>query len=354
MANIVIAGAGVVGANIAYQLALRGAEGIVLAERGTVACGSTGKAIGGVRQQFSTRHEVELAKESIQFFETLGADLFIQSGYLFFATTEAGLAELHHRRESQLALGVPVEKVDTKKIAALAPGVNTNDILGGVYCAKDGLADPPAVAREIVKRAAELGVDVREHTDPISIHTKILVVAMGCYTNAIVKSFGVELPLRPLVRQIIETEPMADLYERLPMVIDTETGFHFRRKGDRILIAMGDPVPRWQMQESVDERLIPDRMQRFAHRYKNGDAARVARAWAGLYDMTPDAHPIIGKVAENLYVACGFSGHGFMTSPAVGRAVAEEIQDGGTTIDLRPFRLERFSGGAHFTNEVIL
>ncbi|MBI3819104.1 MAG: FAD-binding oxidoreductase [Planctomycetes bacterium] len=354
MANIVIAGAGAAGINIAYHLALRGAKNIIIAEPGTVACGSTGKAIGGVRQQFSTAHEVRMTQESIQFFEMLGKELFYQVGYLFFATTEAGMAELEARRRLQLPLGVPVERVDRARIRQLAPGLNTKDILGGLYCAKDGLADPPAVAREILARAVGLGVDVREHTDPLSIPAAKLVIALGSYSVQLAEKLNLTFPIRPLVRQLIETEAIADLPDRLPMIIDTETGFHFRRKRDRAVIAMGDPSPRWQYNESVDESIVPDRMLRFAERFPPGAGARVSRAWAGLYDMTPDAHPILGKINDNIYAACGFSGHGFMKSPAVGRALAEEILDGRSSIDIDPFRFERFANGAHFESDIIL
>lgn len=354
MENIVIAGAGAIGANIALQLALRGAKNIIIAEPGTVACGSTGRAIGGVRQQFSTPLEVKLTQQSIQFFETLGPDLFLQVGYLFFATTDAGMAELEERYKKQRPLGVPVEKLSKLQIAQVAPGVCVDDMLGALYCSKDGLADPPAVAREIVRRAVALGVEVREHTDPLSIPAKTIIIALGSYSPAMAEKLNIQLPVRPLVRQLIETTPLDGLDARLPMVIDTETGFHFRRKNDRVLIAMGDPEPRWQFEETVNESVIPDRMSRFARRYKNGAAARVSRAWAGLYDMTPDAHPILGHVKDNIYVACGFSGHGFMKSPAVGRAMAELILDGQSGIDISPFALSRFDGGVHFPDDVLL
>jgi sarcosine oxidase subunit beta len=354
MANIVIAGAGIVGANIAYQLAQRGAKGIVLADLDTVASGSTGRAIGGVRQQFSTPEEVRLTQQSIQFFESLGRDFFQQVGYLFFARTEQGMAELAARVAVQSPLGVPVELVTPDRIAALAPGVATGDLRGGAYCAKDGLADPPAVCREIVQKAVRLGVEVVERTDPLAIPATTYVIASGCYSVPMAKKFHIDLPIRPLVRQLIETTPMASLSERLPMVIEVESGFHFRRKQDRILVAMGDEVPRWQWEQTVDEGVIPDRMRRLAERFPAAREVGVSRAWAGLYDMTPDAHPILGKVADGLFMACGFSGHGFMQSPAVGMALAGEILDGASPIDISHFRLDRFARGGHFGETIIL
>ena len=140
MARIVIAGAGAIGASIAYQLALRGADDVVLADRARIASGSTGKAMGGVRQQFSTAPEVRLARASIGFFQDLGSPYFEQVGYLFFATTEDGLETLERRAELQRGLGVPVERVDASRIA----GLNADDVLGAVACWEDGVAEPAA------------------------------------------------------------------------------------------------------------------------------------------------------------------------------------------------------------------
>ena len=140
----------------------------------------------------------------------------------------------------------------------------------------------------------------------------------------------------------------------LPMVVEAETGFHFRRRGDRLVIAMADAEPRWGFDTTVDESVFDDRLARLAHRFPPAAGARIADAWAGLYDMTPDAHPILGRVGDGVYAACGFSGHGFMQSPAVARAIAEEILDGASTFDLSPYRLERFAGGGAFPETVIL
>jgi glycine/D-amino acid oxidase-like deaminating enzyme len=346
MARIVVAGSGSVGACIAYHLALLGARDVVLADRAEIASGSTGKAMGGVRQQFSTAAEVQLARESIAFFEELGPSWFQQVGYLFLATTRDGLGELEARRELQVELGVPVERVDPRLVA----GLNVDDVLGAVFCATDGVADPPRLTREVVRRSAELGVDVRDHTDARELEHDLLVIAAGAYSG----EFGVELPIRPLARQLLETEPIHDLADDLPMVIEAETGFHFRRHGDCLRIAMVDAEPRWGFEETVDESVFGDRLERLAHRYPPAANVGIARAWAGLYDMTPDAHPIIGPVGEGLYAACGFSGHGFMQSPAVGRAVAEELVYGESEIDLRPYRLERFDEDASFPEALVL
>ena len=354
MARIAVAGAGAIGASIAYHLALRGARDVLLVDRAEIASGSTGQAMGGIRQQFSTAAEVRLARESIRFFEELGPGFFHQVGYLFLATSEPGLAELEERRALQQSLGVPVERAGAEEIAGLAPGVAADDVLGAVFCREDGVADPPSVARELVRRAGEGGVGVRERTPVEELKADVVVIACGAFSAEVARGYGVELPVRPLCRQLFETTPLRGLPEALPMVLEAETGFHFRRRGAALRVAMPDPEPRWTAEPSADESLLPDRLERLARRFPAAAEAGVGRAWAGLYDMTPDAHPIIGFVSEGVYAACGFSGHGFMQSPAVGRAVAEELLGGASELDLGPYRLERFASGAVFPEEVVL
>ncbi len=349
---ILVAGAGAIGAGIAYRLALGGASDVVLCDRGEVAGGSTSRAMGGVRQQFATAAEVRLARESIAFFAELGPPFFDQVGYLFLATTEAGLEALEERRAVQAGLGVPVESVD----ASFVEGLETNDVLGAVFCAEDGVADPAAVARELARRAAELGVEVREGTSAEGLldDADSLVIACGPWSAALASRVGVELPVRPLCRQLLATESSSRLPAGLPMVVESESGFHFRRRGDRLVLAMADPEPRWGFETVVDESVFDDRLARIAHRFPRAAGLGIGEAWAGLYDMTPDAHPILGRVADGVYAACGFSGHGFMQSPAVAAAVAEEILRGTSALDLGPYRLERFTADVPFPETLVL
>lgn len=346
MARIVIAGAGAVGASIAYHLALFDARDVVLADIGEIAGGATGKAMGGFRQQFSSAAEVRLARDSATLFRELGRPLFEQVGYMFVATTERGLARLRERAAMQRDLGVPVEDVDASRVR----GLRTDDVLGAVACWEDGVAEPGEVTRELVRRAAERGVTVREHTDARMVPHDVLVVACGAASPQLLP----ELPIRPLVRQLVDVGPVAALPAELPMTIEEETGFHFRRRGDALRLAMTEPSARWHDREEVDRALVEDWRRRLAHRYPPAAGAPVVRAWAGLYDMTPDAHPIIGWIGDGVYAACGFSGHGFMQSPAVGRAVAEELVRGNSELDLSPYRLERFGGDEVFPETLVL
>jgi sarcosine oxidase, subunit beta len=350
MARIVVAGSGAIGASVAYQLALLGADDVVVAERGELVSGSTARAMGGVRQQFSTPAEILLARESIAFLTELGPQFFRQVGYLFLATSEPGLADLEERRGLQNSLGVPVERVDPSVVGGLA----VDDVLGATCCWSDGVADPGAVAREVLRRAEALGVELLEHTPAEGVEGDVLVVACGPWSPELARAAGVELPIRPLCRQLLETSRLPELPEELPMVVEAETGFHFRRRGDRLVLAMSDPEPRWTFDTTVDESLFADRLERLVRRYPPAEGATIENAWAGLYDMTPDAHPIVGLVADGVYAACGFSGHGFMQSPAVGRALAELILRGESSIDLSPYALERFEAGAVFPEHLVL
>jgi sarcosine oxidase subunit beta len=348
--RIVVAGAGAIGASIAYHLTRREPRDVVLCDLAEVASGSTGKAMGGVRQQFSTEAEVRLAQASIRFFARLGAPLFEQVGYLFLATTEEGLAALDERRIRQRALGVPVERVDPSVVA----GLRVDDVLGATTCREDGVGDPVGVTRHLVAEAVARGAGLRERTDAREVDGDVLVVACGPQSAEVAAARDVDLPIRPLCRQLLETAAIGALPARLPMTIEAETGFHFRRRGDRLVVAMVDREPRWGFEEWVDEDVIPDRLARLRHRYPAARETTIERAWAGLYDMTPDAHPIIGWVGDGVYAACGFSGHGFMQSPAVGEAAAAELLGEDPPFDLSPYRLDRFAEGAVFPETLVL
>jgi sarcosine oxidase, subunit beta len=346
VARIVIAGAGAIGASIAYHLSERGTDDrIVLCDRAEVASGATGKAMGGVRQQFTTAPEVRLAQSSARFFAELGPPLFEQVGYLFLATTDSGATDLEERVRIQRELGVPVEEVDPSFVSGLA----VDDVRAAVICREDGVADPTAVTRRLVNEARSRGVELREYTDARDLETDVLVVACGAGSPQLI-----DVPIRPLVRQLTETASVPGLPEDLPMIIEAETGFHFRRVDRGLRLAMGEPTMRWDEKPEVDESLVEDWLARLARRYPPAAGVAVSRSWAGLYDMTPDAHPIIGWVSEGFYAACGFSGHGFMQAPAVGRAVAEELLDGESTFDLTPFRIDRFAGEATFPETLVL
>mgnify|MGYP003694214205 CR=1 FL=1 len=230
MARIVVAGAGAAGASVAYHLSELGAEDVVLCDRGSDRRRCDGEGYGGVRQQFSTAAEVRLAQASIRFFEELGSPFFDQVGYLFLATTEAGLAELEERAELQRVSGSAAWwRPAPSAGAALRRRRSARSSAG-----EDGVADPPAVAGELVRRAAAGGVEVREGTDATKLAADVFVIAAGPWSAEVGRELGVELPIRPLCRQLLETEPIAGLPPELPMTVEAESGFHFRRRGERV------------------------------------------------------------------------------------------------------------------------
>jgi len=351
VARIVIAGAGAIGASIAYHLALaEGDHQVTLCDRNEVASGATGKAMGGVRQQFTTAPEVRLAQISARFFAELGPPLFEQVGYVFLATTPDGVTQLEERVGFQRGLGVPVEDVDPGFVA----GLRTDDVLKAVICREDGVADPAGVTKHLVREARGRGVELREYMDARELDADVLVIACGAGSPALAARHEVELPIRPLVRQLVDTRAVEGLPEDLPMIVEAESGFHFRRVDRGVRLAMGEPSPRWSDKPAVDEALTADWLKRLAYRYPGAAGVPLSRSWAGLYDMTPDAHPIIGWVAEGVYAACGFSGHGFMQAPAAGQAVAQELLGAKSSFDLSPYRLERFADGAIFPETLVL
>lgn len=250
------------------------------------------------------------------------------------------------RAVMQRGLGVEVVDVDAARI----PGVRHDDVHGAVACWSDSVAEPAEITKELVRRAARRGVEVREYTDARDVAHGVLVIACGASSAEL----WPELPIRPLCRQLVDVGPVADVPADLPMVVEAETGFHFRRRNDTLRLAMTEPTQRWTDRPEVDDALVEDWRARLAHRYPSAAGAPIVHAWAGLYDMTPDAHPIIGWVDDGVYAACGFSGHGFMQSPAVGRAVAEELLRGESKLDLSPYRLERFSGDEVFPETLVL
>src|SRR5438094_8263996 len=215
--------------------------------------------MGGFRQQFSTEAEVRLARESAKLFRELGPPLADAVGYLFLATTEPGWKRLRERALLQQALGVPIEEVDAARIA----GLETGDVVGAVACWEDGVAEPAEVTRELVRRAAEGGVEVREGTDARELEHDVLVIACG----AVSPELCPELPIRPLCRQLVDVGPVAGLPPDLPMTVEDETTFHFRRRGDTLRLAMTEPTPRWTRDELVDDDLVADCRARLVHRY---------------------------------------------------------------------------------------
>ncbi|CAN5469777.1 FAD-binding oxidoreductase [soil metagenome] len=382
-ADIVIIGSGIVGSSVAYHLAEAGCTNVLVVEREVhQGKGSTGRSMGGVRAQFSTPVNIQMSIYSIGFFATFDevvgypAD-YRAHGYLFCATDERHLNCLEANRERQLALGLKnVEMVSREEIAKFVPQLRVDDVLGGTYCPTDGFVDPYSVMMGFMLKARQRGVrlwldspvtaiDIENGqvcgivTKRGRIATRIIVNAAGPWAAEVARMAGVDLPVEPLRRQLVPTEAFDKLPKRFPMVIDMSTGFHFRREGAGILLAWNDPEETAGFKTDFDPSFVEKILTRAAVRVPClADAAvNPRRSWAGLYEMTPDHHAILGCSPEvrGLYFANGFSGHGVMHSPASGRITAELILRGHSElIDTSLLGLRRFAEGKLLKETAIL
>jgi sarcosine oxidase subunit beta len=388
-ADVVIIGGGIVGSSIAYHLAEAGCSNVTVVERGTQqGLGSTGRATGGVRAQFYTSLNIQLSLYSIEFFsrfeEATGhCSGYQPNGYLFVATTNSHLDYLKETGERQRAAGLhAVEFVRPEEIAEMVPQLRTDDILGGSYCPTDGLIEPLSVMHGFTTRALERGVRLWLDTEVTGIKveggavsgvettrgrisTRAVVNASGAWAAEVARMAGLEIPVVPLRRQLVAARLPFDLPERLPMVIDMTDGFHFRRAPQAdpspgLLLAWPDPLETPGFKTDFEPAFIEKITARATHRAPLLAREMVvdeSRCRAGLYEMTPDHHAILGRApgVGGLFLANGFSGHGVMHSPATGRIIADLIQHGGTSIvDIKPLRAERFNEGRLIEESAIL
>jgi len=390
-ADVVIIGGGIVGASVAYHLAARGCTNVVIVEREAAqGMGSTGRATGGVRAQFATSINIQMSRYSIDFFanhfeEATGHPCgYEPAGYLFIATDAAQLDYLKQTHEQQCAEGLTnVELINAEEIARRVPGLRTDDITGGSFCQTDGFIAPLKVMRGFTARAMERGVCVWTKTQVTGIaieggriagvettrghiSTRAVVNAAGAWAAQTAQLAGVEIPVVPLRRQLVSVRPHAPLPEHLPMVIDMSNGFHFRPEAQEpgataagALMAWPDETETPGFKTDFDPVFIEKIFARAAGRMPSLARAEVNadRCRAGLYEVTPDHHAIIGETpaAGGLFLANGFSGHGVMHSPATGRLVAELILDGrAQLLDVSALNAERFASNRLLAETSIL
>ena len=373
-ADVVIVGSGIVGSSVAYHLADAGCKNVLVIERDAhQGKGSTGKSMGGVRAQFTTPVNIQMSRYSIDFFSTFDERVghpadYRAHGYLFCATNEKHLAYLKANKERQAANGVTnVQFLSRDEIAEIVPQLRVEDILGGTFCPTDGFVDPHSVMMGFMLNAREKGVRLWLNTEVTGIEvesgrvkavntsrgrveTSVVVNAAGAWAAIVARMADAELPVEPLRRQLVPTEPFDRLPKRFPMVIDMSTGFHFRREGKGILLAWNDPEETPGFKTDFDDTFVEKILTRAASRVPCLAEAEVnpRRAWAGLYEMTPDHHAIIGPAqnVEGLFFVNGFSGHGVMHSPASGRITADLILRGYSEIvDATQLSVDRFETG---------
>lgn len=382
-AHVVIVGAGIVGASIAWHLAEAGCRDVALLERESQqGRGSTGRSMGGVRAQFATDVNVRLSLHSIPFYgrfeEVVGEPCGYKAhGYLFVASSGPQMEYLRANAARQRELGLQgVELLDASGVARLAPMLRIDDVVGGSYCGTDGFVDPHSAMAGFTVGAVRRGVRLRRRCEALAIETQDgrvtgvrtpdgtvraphVVVAAGAWSAPVAATASVDLPVVPRRRMLVPTEPVGGIPDRLPMVIDLATGFHFRPEGRGLLLA-------WEDREAPPcEDAVFD--PRFVERILEVAAARVpafadlpvnpSRGWAGLYEVSPDKHAILGAVpaVEGLWLACGFSGHGVMHAPATGRILSDLVLHGRCdAIDWSALAFDRFRTGALLHETAVL
>jgi sarcosine oxidase subunit beta len=372
--EVVIAGAGVIGASVAWHLASRGCRDVLVLDRAPEpGHGSTGRATGGFRTQFDTEINTRLSllsrEKLLRFPDEVGADPgYRPCGYLFLAANEAQLAALCSLRQRQRALGVQVEEVGPEDIRRLNPAVALDGIPGGSFGPQDGFVRPLGLlegyldaARRLGVRfefgAEVLGVDVQGdrvlgvRTARGMIATRHVVNAAGAWAASLARTAGVEIPVEPVRRQVAPSEPTDLLPEDMPMTIFLEDRFHLRVRDGRVLLLWPSEEP-WPdpFDTAFDPRWLDGLIERAHARVpclRQGRLDR-ERCWAGLYEMSPDQHALLGPAPgiEGFWLANGSSGHGVMHAPALGQLLAEMILDGAaTSIDTHVLRPSRFAEG---------
>ena len=376
-ADVVVVGGGVVGASAAYHLAAAGAGRVLVLERADhLAAGSTGACAGGFRFQFSSAINVRLSQASVPmitgFTQEHGLPLdVVQDGYLFLVRGEELWRHFLAANELHASLGVEAEVLTPEEAASLAPGIATEDLVGATFGPRDGIADPSGLTQGYATLARgsgaeiEFGVEVEVvriggdrvlgvDTSDGPIDAGVVVNAAGPWAGVLAATAGVDLPLEPIPRHVLVTGPFDGAPERRTLVIEAMTSFYFHREGAGVLMGMGGASERASFETATDDSFIAEELLPTAVRvFPPLEAASVEHSWVGLYEMTPDRHPIIGEApgVAGFYLANGFSGHGFQHAPVVGKLLAELIVGGAaTTVDISSLGLDRFERG-HLVRE---
>jgi sarcosine oxidase, subunit beta len=370
-AEVVIVGGGVMGASTAYHLAARGCTDVVLLEREALwGAGSTGRCAGGIRHQFSTEINVRLSLLSLdmlrRFEDEIGQAIDIQwIGYLFLLTRPEEVVNFRHYVDLQHRLGVRTQWLSAAEVAARVPLIRSDDVLAGTFNADDGLADPAGVVLGYASAAHRMGVKTLTNvevtgittargkvtgveTSKGAIQTPVVVNAAGPWAAQVGHMAGLEVPVVPLRRQIAVTTPLPGLPAGFPFVIDFARNLYFHPEGEGILTGRSNLHEKPGYDQSVDPEWTAEHLEAAIDRFPLLARAGLLREWAGLYEVTPDSHPILGRTAhlEGYIIAAGFSGHGFMHGPIAGLLMAEVILDGAAqTLNIDQLDLERFEEG---------
>ena len=368
-ADVVVVGGGAVGTSAAYHVAAAGAGSVLLLEREeALGKGSTGRCAGGFRHQFSSAVNIQLSLASIRmitsFTEDHGLPLDVwQDGYLFLVRTEPVWRDFLSSVDLQRSFGVKVDVLTPEEAAGLIPGIELEGMIGATFGPEDGIADPSGLTEGYAAVARRAGVEIERRVEVRAVtvddgrvtgvetskgfvSSPVVVNAAGPWAALLAETAGVRLPLEPIPRQVVVTGPFDGMPDRRTLVIDAESTFYFHREAAGVLLGMGGKNEKASFDTRVDERFIEDEVfPKAVELFPPLASAGMAYSWAGLYEMTPDRHPIVGEAprVSGFYLANGFSGHGFQHAPIVGKLLAEMIVEGQAhTVDVSSLGLERF------------
>ncbi len=369
-ADIVIIGGGIIGMAVAFYLARRKfGQIIVLEKEPLLGSGSTSKAAGGIRAQFSTRVNIEMSMLSEQCFRTFKDEtdqeaLFDQVGYLFLLTDEDDVLEYRKNCELQRSLGLDVQLLRSDEIAQYAPHVRTDDVQLATFCHDDGLGDPSEFLSGYERANRGMGVDFELGTELVGIGLNgaavktvktsrgdiscpLIVNCAGAYSRLIGKMVGGDVRVEPYRRQCVTTGKLDFVQPYFPMVVDVKSGLYTHKESKGLLLGWADKSVAPSFDISIDPEYTDRILERALDRIPALETAEVANKWAGLYETTPDHQAIIGfePSVEGMFHVTGFSGHGFMHAPAAGIVTAEILSGEKPSIDVTPLRPERFAAG---------
>lgn len=367
-ASVAIVGGGIIGASLAYNLAASGVENIVILEKSKPGAGSTSASLGGFRYQFSNELSVKLSQKSAKilekFQELSGYDPLVRhDGYAFLASSETSYERLKRDQQLQRSMGVPVELVGRDELQREYPFCRFDNILGGTICMNDGHASTMAVLQGYITTAKRLGVRVHENTEVSKIEkdrqgkfrlmtkegtigSEVVVIAAGAYSGLVGKLASVTIPIDPYPRKILVTRNFSDgIPDRIPLFIDVDSTFSFGREGKGLIFGKNPPIaPSFEL--TFPPEYDGDVMRVAIERVPAAARCSLSNAVTGLYEMSPDANPIVCEMPgnEGLYCCAGFAGHGFMHAPAIGELFAELYTKGKTSIDISSYDVRRFAG----------
>lgn len=369
-ASVAVIGGGIIGASVAYNLAASGVRDIVILDKSVAGGGSTVASLGGFRTQFSNELSVRLSQRSIgiieKFEELTGYDPLVRhDGYVFIASTEKSHERLRKDSQLQKGLGVPVELVGREELQSRFPYYMFDDIIGGTVCMTDGHASTMAVLQGYLSSSKKMGVEVNENTEVRGIErseeggfvlrtsggrlvAESLVIAAGAYSGVVGRMASVRILIEPLPRKVLITNNFSDgIPDSIPLIIDVDSTFAFGREGKGLLFGTNPATPRGfelVFRPGYDDAVLASALERVPATR----ACSLSRSVTGLYEMSPDANPIVSSVPgkEGLYCCAGFAGHGFMHAPAIGEVFAELFTKGRTSLDISAFGIGRFAKGA--------